>query len=259
MKPKSRLSTAPIQASKPSKIDFGEYVEGVATASGMPAVLQSRRLLMSAYWRVCALDPVLLNQSRVELLTRATGICAEEAAEAVVEAAAQHMDRTSKVGMVDLLQGPATIEMGDIQMELQGANVIFRRGHEASEVDGVVAIGNAPKRLAIYDVTTSPSYLASKLEGGEPFFQGLRQEFADQFGIALEKWHILMDYERSGQLNAFDRPVMALRAPRSALPESGVHVLALPLQRYVRQMRGQVLALLYERNRHFVGDMAIYN
>ncbi len=239
--------------------DFGEVALLIAGSRGMETVLRSRRLMTSALRRVSSLDPAVLMRPRTDLLTRATGICAEEVAEAVVDEVAHSMDRRSTNGLVDLLQGPGTIEMGDVQMELDGANVIFRHGRASEEVDGVVAVGKEPDRLVIYDVTTSPSYLAEKLEDGEEFFQDLRAYFASRYDITLEKWHILMDYKRQGELQPFDSPIRALRTPESATVSSGVHILALPLQRLVRQMREQVLSMIDERGAYLFGGMAHHN
>ncbi len=249
--------TTPIRA--PARLDFGDAAVLTASSRGMETVLRSRRLLMSALRRVSSLDPAVLMRTRTDLLTRTTGICAEEVAEAVVDEVAHVMDRRSSNGLVDLLQGPGTIEMGDVRMELDGANVIFRHGRDSAEVDGVVAVGKEPDRLVIYDVTTSPTYLAEKLEGGEEFFQDLRAYFASRFGIALEKWHILMDYKRRGELQPFDSPIRALRTPESATVSANVHILALPLQRLVRQMRERVLSMMDERSAYLFGGMTFHN
>lgn len=257
--PSMALSVACAPARTPSLPNFGEAVLCAGTHPGMVDVLRSRRLLQSALRRLSSLDPAVLMSKRAELLTRATGICAEEVAEAVVNEVAHKMDRRSSNGLVDLLQGSGTIEMGDVRMELDGANVIFRHGRASAEVDGVVAVGDAPETLVLYDVTTSPSYLAEKLEEGEEFFQGLRAYFASRYDIALEKWHILMDDKRQGELQASDRPIMARCKPKSSHEFAGVHILALPLQRHVRQMREQVLTKMDASGAYLFGELAHYN
>lgn len=217
----------------------------------MRIVRSSRRQVRQAADRLLALDGGFLTYVDSDIASRAMGICAEEVAHRLVEKVAQRLQQESTVGMVDALEGnDQSIAMGAVELELQGANVIMRRGTQASELDGAMLIGDHPERILLYDATTSPSYLMEKLQGGEHFFQRMRQYFRRQYGITLEKWHLLFDDRWTEYIDPARAPLGLTDIPKTATAEEGVHVLSVGLRRQVRALQQRVLSHL--RDSHYL-------
>ncbi len=212
-------------------------------------VMQSKRRVQEAMRRVMELDGGFLTYMDENLERNVTGICAEEVVNVLVERVAEEIGRIEDDGLVDVLRGQRDmISMGRVQLELDGANVIMRCGQRGAEFDGAIVIGNEPRRLALYDVTTSVQHLGTKLSEGDAFFGDMRQYFLHRYGIRLEKWHILLDEKLSGTVDPLASPLSLPRLPLSSSPEASVHVVALPLKRHMRVLRARTMETLRERH-----------